>query len=151
MCIRDRSAGVTISNQTRLARVDRQARYTHVLDDDNNANAALVNVQRQQYDRVNTSLSNLTNLSTQFYTAGLHHNLSAGLELSREKSESLGFASQTLPDLVSVFDPDWERSVPAALAPRDRTNVDVDTAALYVYDTIAVSYTHLTLPTILRV
>lgn len=135
----DLASGATISNQTRWARVDRQARYTHVLDDDNNANAALVNVQRQQYDRVNTSLSNLTNLSTQFSTGGLRHNLSAGLELSREKSESLGFASQTLPGLVDVFDPDWERSVPAALAPRDRTNVDVDTAALYVYDTIEIN------------
>ncbi len=135
----DLASGVTLSNQTRLARVDRQARYTHVLDDDSNADAALVNVQRQQYDRVNTSLSNLTNLSTQFNTGGLRHNLSAGLELSREKSESLGFASQTLPDLVNVFDPDWDRSVPAALAARDRTNVDVDTAALYVYDTIEIN------------
>ncbi|MGA4450124.1 TonB-dependent receptor [Ectopseudomonas chengduensis] len=143
----DLSAGVTISNQTRWARVDRQARYTHVLDDDSPTTTPanpgqipyLVNVQRQQYDRVNTSLSNLTNFSTQFSTGGLRHNLSAGLELSREKSESLGYQSQTLPDLVDVFDPDWERSVPAALAPRDRTKVDVDTAALYVYDTIEIN------------
>ncbi|OHC26491.1 MAG: ligand-gated channel protein [Pseudomonadales bacterium RIFCSPHIGHO2_02_FULL_60_43] len=132
----DLGAVSTVSNQTRLARVDRQARFTHVLDDDNNANAALVNVQRQQYDRVNTSLSNITNLSTQFLTWGIAHNLSTGLELTHEKSESLAFASQTLPGLVSVFDPDWSRSVPAALAPRDRTKVDVDTAALYVYDTL---------------
>ncbi|PZQ37003.1 MAG: TonB-dependent siderophore receptor, partial [Ectopseudomonas oleovorans] len=76
----DLSTGMTLSNQTRWARVDRQARYTvpfQYLGGDQ------LRTDTQFYDRVNTSLSNLTNLSAQFATGSIKHNLAAGLELTR--------------------------------------------------------------------
>lgn len=77
----DLSTGMTLSNQTRWARVDRDARYTMPFQYRLAQRDLLTDTQF--YDRVNTSLSNQTNLSAQFATGTLQHNLSTGLELTR--------------------------------------------------------------------
>lgn len=128
----DLADGVTLSNQTRWARVDRDARYTVPFQYLGNG---LVRSDTQFYDRVNTSLSNQTNLSMQFATGSLQHNLATGLELTREKSEAATYASIRPAD-ANVFDPDYNRAGPAAEVPAERNQVDVDTVALYLYDTI---------------
>lgn len=128
----DLSDGVTLSNQTRWARVDRDARYTVPFQYLGNG---LVRSDTQFYDRVNTSLSNQTNLSMQFATGSLQHNLATGLELTREKSEAATYAS-IRPANADVFNPDYNRAGPAAEVPAERNQVDIDTVALYLYDTI---------------
>lgn len=128
----DLSDAVTLSNQTRWARVDRDSRYTVPFQYLGNG---LVRSDTQFYDRVNTSLSNQTNLAMQFATGSLQHNLSTGLELTREKSEAATYA-EINPGNTSVFDPDYNRAGPAAEVPAERNQVDIDTVALYLYDTI---------------
>lgn len=128
----DLSDAVTLSNQTRWARVDRDSRYTVPFQYLGNG---LVRSDTQIYDRVNTSLSNQTNLSMQFATGSLQHNLATGLELTREKSEAATYASIRPAD-ADVFDPDYNRAGPAAEVPAERNRVDIDTVALYLYDTI---------------
>ncbi|MGG5872416.1 TonB-dependent receptor [Pseudomonas peli] len=128
----DLSTGLTLSNQTRWARVDRDARYTvpfQFLGGDQ------LRTDTQFYDRVNTSLSNQTNLSAQFATGSLQHNLATGLELTREKSEGATYAAIN-PGNANIFDPDYNRAGPAAERAAERNEVTVDTVALYVYDTI---------------
>ncbi len=132
----DLSTGMTLSNQTRWARVDRDARYTMPFQYRPAQRDLLTDTQF--YDRVNTSLSNQTNLSAQFATGTLQHNLSTGLELTREESEARTYAEVRPQVVVDPFNPDWQRTGPTAKRGqlREASEVTVDTVALYLYDTI---------------
>jgi len=110
----DLSTGMTLSNQTRWARVDRDARYT-------------VPFQFLGGDQLRTD--------TQFYDRVNQHNLATGLELTREKSEGATYAAIN-PGNANIFDPDYNRAGPAAERAAERNEVTVDTVALYLYDTI---------------
>lgn len=124
---------VTISNQTRWSRVDRDARYTIPFGYD--PATRQVTTQRQYYDRVNTTVTNQTNLSARFDLGGVRHNVSAGLELTHEKSDSLRFGTQN--GLTDIFDPDpRNQGIGVPLDPTQRAGVRINTVAAYVYDTI---------------
>ncbi|MGE8503717.1 MAG: TonB-dependent receptor [Pseudomonas sp.] len=132
----DLSDAVTLSNQTRWARVDRQSRFTVPFQ--YRVAQADVLTDTQFYDRVNTTLSNITNLSSTFQAGSVTHNLSAGLELTREKSEA-GTYDEVRPQVaVDPFNPDRERNGPTSKRGqlRERNDATVDTVALYVYDTL---------------
>jgi catecholate siderophore receptor len=79
---------VTISNQTRWSQVDRTSRFTTVTNAGASVGSFLppntVPTQTLFYDRMNTTLTNLTNLSAEFYTGSFKHNISTGLEFSRK-------------------------------------------------------------------
>jgi len=132
----DLSDRTTISNQTRLARVERDARYT--IPTNYNAMALQVTSSTQFYDRVNTTVTNLTNLSTRFDTGQVAHNLSAGLELTREESDANRFSNNN-PGNTSVFDPNPNRFGAFSPAVMERNAVEIDTAAIYVYDTAKIN------------
>ncbi|MCY1510264.1 Catecholate siderophore receptor Fiu [compost metagenome] len=129
----DLSSDMTVSNQTRWARVDRQARFT--VPTGFTPATRLVTTSTQYYDRVNTTLTNMTNLSAKFATGSIKHSLSTGLELTREESESDRFGTRN-PGSTSIFDPNEDRSGPVSLPVIETSDVKVDTVALYVYDTL---------------
>ncbi|WP_349975876.1 TonB-dependent siderophore receptor [Pseudomonas sp. WHRI 8519] len=130
----DLSDGLTISNQTRWARVDRVARFT--VPTGYTTATRMVNTQTQFYDRVNTSLTNLTNLSATFQAGSIRHTLATGLELTREESEAdrFGTVNRTA---TSVFDPNEDRNGPLSPAAVETNDVKIDTVAVYLYDTLA--------------
>ncbi len=132
----DFSENVTVSNQTRWSRVDREARFT--VPTGYAPATDQVAVQTQFYARTNDTLSNFTNLSARFDTGGIRHTLSAGLEFTRERSNAdrRGTAN---PGGTDLFAPDPDRSPGAALLPTEFARVKVDTIAFYLYDTIAFS------------
>ena len=103
--------GVTISNQTRWAQVDREAFLYNInggnLVGSTNANAAF------SYSRINETLSNQTNLTARFNTGSFRHTLSTGVDLSRETSETGRIGA-------------------------DRS-VEIDTAAFYAFNTVELS------------
>lgn len=103
----DLSDSVTITNQTRWAQVDREANYR--------VPAITLPGSLQYYDRVNETLTNQTNVAARFYTGQFRHTLSTGIEVSREESDSLRFASGVA---------------------TQSADVKVDTLAGYLYDTI---------------
>ncbi len=108
----DIAPGVTVSNQTRWAHLDRVAGY-HI------ATAALPGAPNPyNYDRVNESISNQTNVLAKLYTGGLKHTFSTGIEISNEKSDAL--------HIGRGINPTYNGS----------NHVDVDTLAFYAYDTI---------------
>src|SRR4029453_3637269 len=79
-------AGMTLRNQTRYNRSTRDAVITSI------ANAAaydpatnLVTVSRQGNSRENEIFSNQTNFTANAATGALHHQISAGLEVSSER------------------------------------------------------------------
>lgn len=102
----DINDSITISNQTRWSNVHRESAYQL-------PPAATT----YRYDRENETFTNQSNLSAEFYTGTFKHNLSAGLEFSRETADSLRFPNNN--------------PVPSQLS-----NVKVDTVAAYVYDNI---------------
>lgn len=124
---------VTISNQTRWSRLDREARYT--IPYGYTPASGIVETQRQYYDRVNTTITNQTNLSVEFETGTWKHNLAAGLEFSREKSEALRFGAQS--GSTGIFNPDpVNQGIGAPSLPTQRNGITINTVAAYVYDTI---------------
>lgn len=144
----DWSETTTLSNRTRWGDTEHRALFTQISNADPAAAAtaadeANVNRFRAGYWRDNTSVSNTTNLSTAFDTGGLRHALSAGIELSREKTDAvrqglIGVAPAA--DLVtSIFNPD-NSPLAGALDPAgDTSAINIDTLAAYVYDTVALN------------
>jgi catecholate siderophore receptor len=128
----DLTANATISNQTRYSVVDRTARYT--LPTGWDSGLGVVNTQTQFYDRENTTLSNLTNVSLEFATGPLKHNLSTGIELTKEESEAGRFG--TVAGTANPFNPDPNRAPGAPMVPTSTNDVEVRTAAAYLYDTV---------------
>lgn len=124
---------VRVSNQTRWAKVDRDARFT--VPTGFTPATGMVPTQTQFYRRDNETLTNFTNLTARFGTGSIAHSLSAGVELTREKSgaDRLGTVN---PPPTSLINPDPDRAGPVALASTERANVKIDTIAAYVYDTI---------------
>jgi catecholate siderophore receptor len=136
----DFSPTLTLSNQTRWSQTERDAQYT--LPTGYDAAARTVTTQRQGYWRENRTLSNLTNLSANFTTGGVQHQLAAGLELSREESRARSFPTETNPGTgapVSVFNPDPRRAGRWNITPSQRSEVEIETIAAYVYDTLELS------------
>ncbi len=131
----DLADNVTISNQTRWARVDREARYT--IPFNYNPGTQVLTTQTQLYDRVNTSIANNTNLLVKFDTGGIGHTLSTGLELMREWSKANRYPTNNT--TTDIFDPDDDRFGKFKPAATEKNRVRVDTVAAYVYDTIAIN------------
>ncbi len=128
----DFASNMTLSNQLRFARVERDARYT--IPTSFTAATGVVGSQTQFYNRTNTSLSNLTNLSVHFDTGPVQHSLATGLELTRDQSDADRFG--TTNSNTTLFNPDPDRNVAFNGTPTEYNKVNIDTAALYVYDTM---------------
>jgi len=134
----DFSDRLTLSNQLRHATTDRDALYTVVANLTQGA-PDTVQTQRQNFQRKNTALSNLTNLTARFETGGLKHTLSTGVELMQEESRS-GRNAVNLgnPGTTNLYDPDPYRPIagPVDTTPTTRDRVKINTAAAYLYDTV---------------
>ncbi|QUS40194.1 TonB-dependent receptor [Tardiphaga alba] len=123
---------VTISNQTRWSTVDRSSQYT--VPTGFTPATRVVSTQRQFYDRRNTSVSNLTNVSASFDTGQLQHKVSAGLEFTQEESNALRFGTQN--SNTDLFNPNPDRAIAAPLLPTFTNGIKINTVAAYVFDTI---------------
>jgi catecholate siderophore receptor len=124
----------TISNQTRYSVLDREARFT-VPEEYLPGNPPATNVLTvsQYYDRENDSLSNQTNVTGRFFTGLFKHTLSTGVELSRETSDANRFGTQD--SFTNLFNPNPNRPV-SGVAVTQKNDVTVETAAVYLYDTV---------------
>jgi len=133
----DLSPSLTLSNQTRWARVDRRSRFT--MPTGFTVATSSVPTSTAFYDRVNENVNNLTNLSARFGTGGLSHTLAAGVELTWEESSAnrMG-AAVPAPGATNLFDPNPARVGAAPFNVTQTADVDVDTFAFYLYDTIEI-------------
>jgi catecholate siderophore receptor len=133
----DTRAGMTLRNQTRYNTTSRRAVVTSI------ANAAaydpatnLVTLSRQANDRENEILSNQASVGARPLIGGVRHDVSAGLELTRETQFApvlTGVGTRAPVDLhhPDVFSPVIGMDVvPSGALTAGRT----DTAAVYVFD-----------------
>lgn len=131
----DFSPTLRLSNQTRWSRLDRDARFTVPFGFNG---PSTVTTQTQYYNRVNDTISNLTNLSATFATGPYEHNLAAGIEFTRE----LSFANQggtNNPPNTNVFYPNPDRSWPVPFLITSTNDISINTLALYAFDTMKIS------------
>ncbi len=133
----DLSSDISLSNQLRWNRVDRDSRFT--LPTGFTA-PATVTTSTNFYARKNNSLSNLTNLSAQFDTGSISHNLAAGVELTWEDSDAdrLGGAVPASGS-TDLFNPNPYRVGAAPFVVSQVASISVKTIAFYVYDTLNIS------------
>lgn len=138
-------SGFVVSNQTRWAKVDRTARFTPPTNFNVTTGAVASQCPGRVctgtwfYDRVNKSLSNLTNVSARFDTGALSHSVAAGVELSWEKSDALRFGNAVpASGSTDLFDPDPRRAGAAPFTPTQIARADIETFAVYLFDTISI-------------
>lgn len=98
--------------------------------------ARLVNTK----DQVNRILTNQTNLTTSFTTGSIRHDLSTGLELTREEqtNRTLAAAAGSTIPRVNVYHPDSSVTLPAYARTGAHNEGSTDTYSLYAFDTLKV-------------
>lgn len=135
----DLADNVTLSSNNRWSRLDRTSRFTTVSNSSVAAN--LAPTQTLFYDRTNESFSTNANLAARFDTGGLRHTLSVGVEASWEESTAGRFGSAGgafAPGNTDLFDPNPERVGAAPFNPASTADINVETFAAYIYDTIEI-------------
>ncbi|MEJ1972896.1 MAG: TonB-dependent siderophore receptor [Lacunisphaera sp.] len=134
----DFDATLKLSNQTRYSANQREAVVTAPGQNGTAYNPAtnLLTRSRQANKRDMSILSNQTNLQAQFATGSIKHNLSSGLELTRETAYSPAFVSATLTP-IPLQSPNPE-AAPSGTPTRSGAYTDavMKTAALYAFDTL---------------
>ncbi len=133
----DFPGNVSIMNQTRWTENERDAVYT--LPTSYDPATSLVTTQRQAFARETSTLSNLTNISARVDTGSVRHTIAVGVELTREESDAGRFPTDSTPGTTNLFAPDPARVGAWRPAPLQIASVDIDTVALYAYDTMQLS------------
>lgn len=137
----DFSRDLKLTNQTRYSANQRMA----VVSTPGQSGTAyvpatgLLTRSRQANKRDTDILSNQTNLFAHFFTGKFAHDLSTGLELSRENAYSPAFTSATLV-AIPIQSPN-PNDTPSGTPVRSGayTDVQTKTAAIYAFDTVHVS------------
>jgi catecholate siderophore receptor len=152
----DLTADTTLRNTTRYSRVDRDSVMTAPRFVISNPDGSLPSaptgdgvvqplIRRSDWksrDEVTDILANNLNLTSSFDTGFIEHNISTGLELSRETSRGYGRAyppGTVFPD-TSVFNPNPDDVFNAPLT-RDGsvTDATAESVGVYVFDTLKLS------------
>jgi catecholate siderophore receptor len=91
-------------------------------------------------DREDSIFANQTSLSMQLETGAVHHDIVAGVELSREDQESYARVetSTTPPPFADLYDPDPDQLYPSSKIQRNGASTDAvgDSLAMFAFDTL---------------
>ena len=88
-------------------------------------------------NQVNEILTNQLNLRADFATGGVKHNLSAGLEFTREQQDSPSTSSTGSLPVANLYNPDWNDIGTLAWALNGAGSVGkTNTSSLYLFDTL---------------
>lgn len=153
---RDLNPDTTLRNTTRFGRTDRDSiitapRFVISNPDNSPSNAptgdgvVLPQIRRNDWksrDQVDDIAANNTNLTKAFETGFIEHDLSTGIEVSRERSKNLGRTFTVNPaQPTDVYDPDpYEAYTGGPLVHNGAvTATQADTFSLYLFDTLKLS------------
>jgi catecholate siderophore receptor len=130
------SDGLSLRNVTRYGRSSRDSIITaprFVSDDSTD-----INRSAKTRDSVDRILANVTDLTATFSTGSIGHILLAGLELSSEESSNRT-RSVSNGDPADLFNPDFNAPYTGTITVGDKTTVDADSAAVYLFDTLVLN------------
>lgn len=141
---RDLNPDTTLRNTTRFGRTDRDSIITaprFVVT----GNVVQPQVRRNDWksrDQVDDISANNTNLTKAFETGFIEHDLSTGIEVSRERSKNLGrdYAVGTVFPTTDAFDPNPNDAFTGVLTHNGAvTATQADTFSVYLFDTLKLS------------
>ena len=122
----------TFANTTRYGKTRQEMLLTSPFNFDATANT----VDRRMHAKwqENELFTNQSNIRTEFKTGALLHNISTGIEISKENQLSKGFTSQTaqVTDLYNVSKIDWADLTPSGT----RNDGETTTVGAYLFDSI---------------
>lgn len=122
----------TFTNTTRYAKTRQEMLLTSPFNYDTSSNT----VDRRMHAKwqENELFTNQSNIRTQFKTGELLHNISTGIEITKENQLSKGFTSQSgqVTDLYNVSKIDWADLTPSGT----RTDGETTTVGAYLFDSI---------------
>lgn len=142
----DLSDNTTIRNTTRWSRVKQDYLLTAVMggatnitqpnpgDVDSWTWSRLANLK----DVSNKILTNQTNITSKFYTGSVGHDVSAGVEFTRETQTNYGLNALT-PPAVNIYHPDSNLSIGGLDRNGANANGQTDTAGIYAFDTLQIT------------
>ncbi|HEY0200976.1 MAG TPA: catecholate siderophore receptor Fiu, partial [Burkholderiaceae bacterium] len=90
-------------------------------------------------DQVNKIITNQTNVTTSLVTGTVKHDISTGLELTREEQQSYTLATAGTIPRVSVYNPDSSVSLPSYARTGAHNDGSTDTYSVYAFDTLKLS------------
>lgn len=142
----DINDSTTIRNTTRWSRVKQEYLLTAVMGGASNITAPNPNdVNSWSWSRLantkdtsNRILSNQTNITSKFYTGSVGHDVSAGVEFTRENQTNYGVNAITPPS-VNIYHPISSISVGGLDRNGANANGQTDTAGIYAFDTLAIT------------
>lgn len=134
----DATPDLHLSNQTRFSANERDAIVT--TPGTNVASyvpaTGLLTRSRQGNRRNTDILSNQTNLVARATTGKIHHDVTAGLEFTREQAYSPAFVTATLPPIPLLSPNPATPSGGTPVRSNAYTDTTVDSAAVYLFDTL---------------
>ncbi|WP_260928165.1 catecholate siderophore receptor Fiu [Novosphingobium sp. 9] len=84
----------------------------------------------------NTVLADQINLTGKFDTGSVHHNISVGADLSREKQTNYGLTKTGTLTTLSLYDPEYTASGVTVVRSGSNSYWQTDTVGVYAFDTV---------------
>ncbi|EMM6760523.1 catecholate siderophore receptor Fiu [Pluralibacter gergoviae] len=143
---RDLTEGTTIRNTTRWSRVKQKYLLTAIMGGASNITAPDINdLDSWSWSRLantkdvsNRILTNQTNITSKFNTWQVGHDVSAGVEFTREKQTNYGVNAIT-PPAVNIYHPISDISVGGLQRNGANANGQTDTFGVYAFDTLTIT------------
>ncbi|MCJ2184420.1 catecholate siderophore receptor Fiu [Novosphingobium sp. 1949] len=135
----DLAANVTVRNTFRWGKITQN--YLAITEgvaslDTDDESASTTSRLGAAKDLKNTILTDQLNLTASFDTGGLHHNVSTGVELTREKQTNYGLTKTGTIATLSLYDPEYTASGLTVVRSGLDAYWQTDTVAAYLFDTI---------------
>ncbi|WP_337022377.1 MULTISPECIES: catecholate siderophore receptor Fiu [unclassified Pantoea] len=140
----DLSDSTTIRNTTRWSRVKQEYLLTAVMGstittpNPNDVGTWTWTRNANLKDVSNRILTNQTNITSKFYTGSVGHDVSAGVEFTRENQTNYGVNAITAP-AVNIYHPISSISVGGLDRNGANANGQTDTTGIYAFDTLAIT------------
>ncbi|QZY91752.1 catecholate siderophore receptor Fiu [Pantoea dispersa] len=142
----DLSDNTTLRNTTRWSRVKQEYLLTAVMGGASNITAPNPNdVGSWRWSRLantkdisNRILTNQTNITSKFATGSVGHDVSAGVEFTRENQTTYGVNALT-PPAVNIYHPISSISIGGLDRNGANANGQTDTFGIYAFDTLAIT------------
>ncbi|WP_274526769.1 catecholate siderophore receptor Fiu [Pantoea dispersa] len=142
----DLSDNTTLRNTTRWSRIKQEYLLTAVMGGASNITAPNPNdVGSWRWSRLantkdisNRILTNQTNITSKFATGSVGHDVSAGVEFTRENQTTYGVNALT-PPAVNIYHPISSISIGGLDRNGANANGQTDTFGIYAFDTLAIT------------
>ncbi|STI87297.1 TonB-dependent receptor Fiu [Escherichia coli] len=141
----DINDNTTIRNTTRWSRVKQDYLMTAIMGGASNITQPTSDVNSWTWSRTantkdvsNKILTNQTNLTSTFYTGSIGHDVSTGVEFTRETQTNYGVNPVTLP-AVNIYHPDSSIHPGGLTRNGANANGQTDTFAIYAFDTLQIT------------